>query len=204
MISRWVRTWYSKVLEPFLLFLVRVGITANMLTIASLILVIIAAVLLVLDNKIWGACILMLGAFLDGIDGELARVSRVKSPLGAFLDSICDHCGDFTIYLGLLFGYIGNHAYLEILLIFVAMFASVFGSHVRSRAHIAEIDTKTVGFFTRFERIFLLFICIVIGNVTIALWGLAIFNSLSAVQRVMYTIQAYKKRESFARGEETI
>src|SRR6266540_800885 len=103
MISRWVRTWYSAVLNPFLRFLAQLGITANMLTIASLLIVVIAGILLAFGKTILGAWILMLGAFLDGIDGELARVRGVKSKFGGFLDSICDHCGDFAIYLGLLF-----------------------------------------------------------------------------------------------------
>lgn len=204
MISYWVRTWYSAILDPFLRYFVRLGLTANMLTIASLIVVIIAGVLLAFGETAWGGAILMLGGFLDGIDGPLARVSGVKSSFGGLLDSICDHCGDFAIYLGLLFLAIKEHATLEITLIFVAMFASVFGSHVRSRAGMVAIDTKTIGLFTRFERIFLLFICLLIGKVTIALWGLAIFNSFSAVQRVLYTIQAYRNHKAYVQGRETL
>src|SRR6266545_6233803 len=202
MIAKWVRTWDSALLEPFLRFLARLGITANMLTIASLLIVVMAGILLAFDKMIWGAWILMLGAFLDGIDGELARVSIAKSSFGGFLDSICDHCGDFAIYLGLLIPAIRSHALVEILLIFVAMFASVFGSHVRSRAGMVAIDTKTVGIFTRFERIFLLFICILLGKVTIALWGLAIFNSFSALQRVIYAIRAYRYDKDYIRSHE--
>ncbi len=204
MIARWVRTWDGALLEPFLRFIARLGITANILTVASLLIVVTAGILLAFDKMFWGAWILMLGAFLDGIDGGLAQVSNAKSPFGAFLDSICDHCGDFAIYLGLLFAYIRSDATLEIILIFVAMFASVFGSHVRSRAGMAAIDTRTIGLFTRFERIFLLFICILIEKVTIALWGLAIFNSFSALQRVMYTIRAYGKDKNIVLNQETL
>ena len=204
MVSRWVRIWYGNVLNPFLTFLARRGITANMLTLISLVLITMAGILLAFGKTVWGAWILMLGAFLDGIDGELARVSGAKSPFGGFLDSICDHCGDFAIYLGLLFLYIGNHAVAEIILLFVAMFASVFGSHVRSRASAVAIDAKTIGIFTRFERIFLLFICILMDRIIIALWGLAVFNSFSAFQRVIYTINAYRKHENIVQGQETL
>lgn len=204
MISRWVRTWHDALLEPFLSVLMRLGITANLLTILSLILVAVAGILLAFGNPIWGASILMLGGFLDGIDGSLARFTGDKSPFGGFLDSVCDHCGDFAIYLGLLAASVRRNDSAEILLLFVAMFASVFGSHVRSRAGMMELDTKTVGLFTRFERIFLLFICILLGKITIALWGLAIFNSFSAVQRVIYTIRAYHQRETYIQGRETL
>ena len=204
MISQWVRTWYSKVVDPFLEVLARLDVTANMLTLASMLIIMMAGVLLAVGKPILGACVLMFGAFLDGIDGELARVSGVKSSFGGFLDSICDHIGDFTIYLGLLIPYLQKNAFVEIILIFVAMFASVFGSHVRSRAGVVAIDTKTIGIFTRFERIFLLFICILIGKVIIALWGLAIFNSFSALQRVIYTMQAYRKQNITVQSAETL
>jgi phosphatidylglycerophosphate synthase len=204
MISQWVRTWYGKVLNPFLEILVWLGITANMLTVISMLIMILAGILFALAQPIVGAGVLMFGGFLDGIDGALARVSRTRSPFGAFLDSICDHCGDFAVYVGLLIPYIRSHASVEVILIFVAMFASVFGSHVRSRAGMLAIDTKTIGLFTRFERIFLLFICLLIGKVTIALWGLAIFNSVSALQRVVHTIQVYQKHEVVAQNAETL
>lgn len=204
MISQWVRTWYRKVVDPFLKILAGFGVTANMLTIASTLIIIVAGILLSLGELIIGACVLMLGAFLDGIDGQLARLSGNNSSLGGFLDSICDHIGDFAIYLGLLIPYLHRDAFVEIILIFVAMFASVFGSHVRSRAGMVAIDTKAIGIFTRFERIFLLFLCLLTGKVVIALWGLAVFNSLSALQRVIYTVQAYRKQNSTMQNVKTL
>jgi phosphatidylglycerophosphate synthase len=204
MISHWVRTWYSKVLNPFLEILVWLGITANMLTIFSMLTIILAGVLIALDQPIFGACMLILGGFLDGIDGALARLNRVRSPFGAFLDSICDHCGDFAVYLGLLISSIRSVSLVEVVLIFVAMFFSVFGSHVRSRAGMMAIDTKMVGIFTRFERIVLLFICLLLGQVTIALWALAIFNTFSALQRVFYTIHAYQAQRAVIQNPETL
>jgi phosphatidylglycerophosphate synthase len=204
MISHWVRTWYSKVLNPFLEILVWLGISANMITVTSMLIIIMAGILFAIDQPTVGACVLLLGGFFDGIDGALARLNRVRSPFGAFLDSICDHCGDFAVYLGLLISSIRSYSVAEIILIFVAMFASVFGSHVRSRAGLIAIETKTIGIFTRFERIFLLFICILLGKVSIALWGLAIFNTLSALQRVVYTIRAYQAQRTVVQNPETL
>jgi phosphatidylglycerophosphate synthase len=171
------------------------GITANALTVASLIVVTIAGILFAFGKIILGAWILLFGGFLDGIDGELARITRIKSPFGGFLDSICDHCGDFAMYSGLLVLFMKSDAFGEVFLLFVALFASLFGSHVRSRAGMVGIDTKTIGVFTRCERIFILFFGILIGKVTIALWILAILNSFSALQRVIYTIDASRNQE---------
>jgi phosphatidylglycerophosphate synthase len=190
MLSRWIRTWYGKVLRPLFNLLLQLGITANTLTIASLIIVTSAGISFAYGQRILAAWLLLLGALLDGIDGELARVGGHESSFGAFLDSVCDHCSDFAIYMGLLWIYLKSDSYLEVILIFVAMFSSVFGSHVRSRAGMMGIDTKTIGFFTRFERLIILIIGMFIGKVTIALWGLAVFNSLSAIQRVIHIVRA--------------
>jgi len=193
MLSRWIRTWYSALLKPFLTFIAQLGITANMLTVASLFVAIAAGILLGFNKLILGAWVLLCAGFLDGIDGELARVTGIKSAFGGFLDSICDHCGDFAIYLGLLLLYLQSNAVVEIILIFVALFASVFGSHVRSRAGMVGIDTKIIGIFTRGERIFTLVVGLLIGQETLALWALAILNGFSALQRVIHTIRVTRK-----------
>src|SRR5436190_83183 len=153
MLSRWIRTWYGKVLRPLLAFIAQLGITPDALTISGLVLVTLAGLLFALGQTTVGVGVLLVGAFLDGIDGALAQMTGLESPLGAFLDSICDHAGDFAIYVGLLWPYLKSNAQLEVLLLFIALFGSVFGSHVRSRASMVGIDTKTIGVFTRFERI---------------------------------------------------
>lgn len=204
MLSRWIRTWYGKLLRPFFVFLARLGIRANHLTFASLVIVIAAGLLFAFDKAILGAWILLLGGFLDGIDGELARLTDDKSAFGAFLDSICDHCGDFAVYSGLLWFYLKSNSPQEVFLIFVALFASVFGSHVRSRAGMVGIDVKTVGLFTRCERIFILFFGIVFNQTLIALWVLAILNSFSALQRVAYIIRTTQKHESNLQSQVSI
>ena len=196
MLSRWIRTWYGAVVRPSLRLLARIGITANMLTVASLLVAIVAGILFAYDRSIQGAWILLFAGFLDGIDGELARIQNIRSPFGGFLDSICDHLGDFAVYAGLLLPALRRTAGQEVVLIFIAMFASVFSSHIRSRAGMVGIDTKAVGIFTRCERIFILVIGMLIGREILAVWALAVFNSLSALQRVIYTIQASRKNNA--------
>ncbi len=203
MLSRWVRTWHSAVLRPLLEFITPLGITANMLTIAGLGAVIVAGVLFALGQTIAGAGLLVLGGLLDSLDGELSRMSDTSSPFGGFLDSICDHCGDFAMYLGLLLLYLRSNAITEIILIFIAFFASLFGSHVRSRAGMVGINTKTIGIFTRAERTLVLVIGILIVKINIALWILAIFNSLSALQRVIYTIRNFHQSKETLQRQET-
>ncbi len=198
MLSRWVRTWYGRSLKPFLLLLASFGITPTMLTISSLLLILVSSFVLSQNHLIMGAIFLLLGGLLDGIDGELARVTNHATKFGAFLDSLCDHSGDFALSLGLLWLYLNKRASTEVVLIFVALFGSMFGSLVRSRASMVGIETKDIGLVTRFERILLLLVGLFTHWITAALWMLAVLNNLAAFQRVISVLRVslLQKRES--------
>ena len=197
MLSRWVRTWYGRSLKPFLLLLASFGITPTMLTISSLLLMLVSGFVLSQNHLIMGAIFLLLGGLLDGIDGELARVTNHATKFGAFLDSLCDHSGDFALSLGLLWLYLNKRASTEVVLIFVALFGSMFGSLVRSRASMVGIETKDIGLVTRFERILLLLVGLFTHWITADLWMLAVLNNLAAFQRVISVLRVslLQKRE---------
>src|SRR6266498_3668176 len=99
MISRWIRTWHTTALAPLLRLLASLGVTPNGLTVASWVLVVLAAILLAGGYRVAGALVLLAGGLLDGLDGELARVLKIASPFGGFLDSITDHAGDMAVHL---------------------------------------------------------------------------------------------------------
>src|SRR5207245_1580966 len=160
-----------------------------MLTVTSLILIIISGLFLSQNHMIVGGIFLLLGGLLDGIDGELARATNRTTNFGAFLDSICDHTGDFALGLGLLWLYLSRGAATEVVLIFIALFGSMLGSQGRSRATMVGIATKEVGLVTRFERILILIIGVFTDQVTIALWILAVLNSIAALQRIIFVLR---------------
>jgi phosphatidylglycerophosphate synthase len=139
---------------------------------------------------ILGGAMLIIGGILDSLDGELARIKNHETRFGAFLDSISDHVGDFAVYLGLLWLYMHSNSRMEILLVFFALFGSMLGSQIRSRAGMIGIDTKTIGLFTRFERIVVMVIGLFVNEMVIALWVLAIMNNFSALQRMVFTARA--------------
>ena len=196
MLSRWVRTWYGRLLQPFLLLLASFGITPNMLTISSLLLISMSGFILSQNHMIIGGMFVLLGGLLDGIDGELARITNRTSKLGAFLDSICDHSGDFALSLGLLWLYLSSKASTEVVLIFVALFGSMLGSQVRSRAGMVGIETRDIGLVTRFERILLWTIGLFTAHLPIALWALAVLNNGAALQRVAYVVKHASGRQA--------
>jgi phosphatidylglycerophosphate synthase len=190
MLSRWVRTWDHKIFRPFLFFLIRLGITPNRVTVASLITISISGLMLAQGRLVLGGLVLICGLCLDSLDGKLARVLHRETRLGAFLDSISDHFGDFAVYLGLLLLYLSRDARLEIIVLFLALFGSLLSSQMRSRAAMVGINTKTAGPFTRFERMLVLLVGLFMEQVFAALCILAVMNIFSAMQQLVWVVQA--------------
>ncbi len=197
MISRWLRT-YMHVLRPLLLFLARLGFTPNLLTLISFAAIVISGLLLAERHWTLGGAVLLFGALLDAVDGELARVLKRENPMGGLLDSLADHCGDLAVFLGLLWHYLAAQSPGQVILIFTALFGSMLGSQIRSRAGMMGIETKKIGVFTRFERMLILVIGLFSGYVTAALWVLAVLNNFSAAQRVVYVIRMPFSSEKLA------
>jgi phosphatidylglycerophosphate synthase len=136
------------------------------------------------------------GGFVDGIDGELARQTGLMTPFGGFLDSICDHCGDYAFSLGLIWFYLNRQAQTEVILVIMALFGSMLGSQVRSRAGMLGLDTRDVGIVTRFERMALWIIGIATAHLSIVLWVLAVLNNLAALQRVALVVKRVSDRSA--------
>ena len=187
------------VLRPMLLFMARLGITPNLLTLASLLSIIASGVILARDARIAGGIVFLFGSLLDAVDGELARVLKRDSPWGGLFDSLSDHCGDMAVSLGLLWSFLGARSFGAVVLVFMALFGSMLGSHVRSRAAMAGIETKNVGLFTRFERNLILIVGLFSGFLTAALWVLAVMNNVSAAQRIIHVARIPLTPEKFAR-----
>jgi CDP-diacylglycerol--glycerol-3-phosphate 3-phosphatidyltransferase len=186
MLARLLRRWTPDLLRPFVRLLMRAGVTPNQLTLAGLALGVAAGVFIALGLLIAAALVLLLSGFLDALDGELARQSGAATPFGGFLDSIADHYGDLAVYLGIAWHLLDSGDPLPLLLVFVAMFGSLIGSQIRSRAGMLGLDTKDVGFFTRAERILVFVLGLLTGLLTPAVAILALAHNLSALQRLAY------------------
>jgi len=186
MLSRLLRIWSPDLLRPIIRLLMRARITPNQLTLAGLVLAIIAGVLAAIGSLSLAALVLLLSGFLDALDGELARQSDSQTPFGAFLDSISDHYGDFAVYLGIAWQMQRSGEHATVLLTLVAMFGSLVGSQIRSRAGMMGLDTKDVGIFTRAERIIVFVLGLLTGFLMPAIALLAFANNLSALQRLRH------------------
>lgn len=188
MLSRWLRRWSPRILGPLVAALARLGVSPNQVTLAGLAAAWISGALIVMDRPILAGVVILASGLLDAIDGELARASGREMPLGAFLDSVADHYGDVAIYLGIAWVGIADGEPFLVFFVLLAMFGSIAGSHIRSRAGMLGIETKDVGLFTRAERILVLAFGLLTGLLVPALVVLAAGNNLTALQRLAHVI----------------
>ena len=88
-----------RLLRPIALGLVTFGVRADQVTITGFLVGIVALPLLASEQYIWALVFILLNRLLDGIDGELARLT-ITTDRGAFLDIALDFVFYALIPLG--------------------------------------------------------------------------------------------------------
>ncbi|GGO18357.1 hypothetical protein GCM10010116_36990 [Microbispora rosea subsp. aerata] len=100
-----VSSWSRHLIRPA----ARLGLTPNTVTGISVAFAAIAAVWFSDGHRaglVVGAVALYLSFVFDCLDGQLARYTRRFSPLGSWLDAICDRFKEYLVYVGLAAGYV--------------------------------------------------------------------------------------------------
>jgi CDP-diacylglycerol--glycerol-3-phosphate 3-phosphatidyltransferase len=95
---------FQGLLRPSVLWLARVGVSANHVTVAALVLsFFVGGSIALYPNSRWPLLIVPVALFvrmaLNAIDGMLAREHAMKSSLGAILNELGDVLSDAAIYL---------------------------------------------------------------------------------------------------------
>ena len=185
--SEWARTWGGKIAAPVARVLERLGLTPNGVTLFGLALNFGVAVVLALGYTAWGGWLLLLAGAFDALDGALARQMNRKTRFGGFLDSTCDRYAEAAIFLGLMIPFLraGPQGQMQVILIFVTLVGSILVSYTRARAEGLGLDCK-VGLLTRLERFLIMAAALILNQVTLALWFLAVLTHFTALQRIAY------------------
>ncbi|RME99933.1 MAG: CDP-alcohol phosphatidyltransferase family protein [Chloroflexi bacterium] len=186
MFSEYVRKYSRKFLEPLARLISATNISPNVITVIGFLLMVGVAFVLAWGYFLLGGILITGFAIFDAIDGTLARMMGRTSRFGAFLDSTLDRFAEAVIFLGLFIHFLSQGQNLELILIYATVVGSLMVSYARARAEGIGVALKD-GWFTRFERIFVLVIGLLFNQVTIALWVLAIFTNFTAFQR-MYLV----------------
>jgi CDP-diacylglycerol--glycerol-3-phosphate 3-phosphatidyltransferase len=185
--SEWARTWGEKITRPVARVLERLGLTPNAATLLGLALNFGVAVVLALGYTTWGGWLLLLAGAFDALDGALARQMNRKTRFGGFLDSTCDRYAEAAIFLGLMIPFLrsGSQGQMQVILIFVTLVGSILISYTRARAEGLGLECK-VGLLTRLERFLIMAAALILNQVTLALWLLAVLTHFTALQRIAY------------------
>ncbi|MBM4466787.1 MAG: CDP-alcohol phosphatidyltransferase family protein [Chloroflexi bacterium] len=183
------RKQFGGFLEPIVRLIGRTGVSPNVVTLIGTVLNLGVAWILAQGHLRIGGLLVPLVSLFDAVDGTLARLTGKRSRFGAFLDSIMDRFSEAIVYLGLLFYYTRSGARQEILLIYATIVGSLMVSYARARAEGLGLDCK-VGLLTRLERVIILTIALILNQMTIALWVLAILTNFTALQRMYHVWRA--------------
>lgn len=184
MVSDFGRRLLAEPLTRLANWLVRFGVTPDMLTYVGFTLAIVTAVTLGAGFLRWGGIIMIIAALFDTLDGAVARETGQISRFGAFLDSTMDRYSESVVFVGLAYYYSASvESRMELVLVFVAIVGSLMVSYTRARAEGLDIECK-VGILQRPERIILLAIGLLTGWMLPVLWILALLANFTAVQRI--------------------
>lgn len=165
--------------------LAKAGITPNALTCFGFAMTLAVAWVLSSGRFFLGGFLVLLAGAFDFLDGALARATGRSTKFGAFLDSTLDRFSDAALFLGLLAFYASQGSYHQIVLIGAALMGSLVTSYTRARAEALGLKEE-VGIFTRTERIILLAIGLIVNQMIVVLWIIAVLSNLTALQRVYH------------------
>ena len=152
------------VINPFVRFMIKIGITPNIVTTIGLLGNLAAAAIFAWAGytatyfnhrfglvTIAGAVIIIFSLF-DMLDGQVARLGNMTSRFGALYDSVLDRYCELLTLGGIAYYMFCTGHQIGALITFLAMVGSVMVSYVRARAEGLDIECK-VGFMQRPERV---------------------------------------------------
>ena len=165
------------------------GLTPNKVTIAGGFLSLGAGYLAGRGHLTGAGALVVASGALDLVDGTLARLTGRKTRFGAVLDSTIDRLGEAAVLFGLLALYSGLGDTSKVLLVFATMVGSVLTSYIKARAEGVGIECN-VGILTRGERVVIMALGLLLGQVPAALWTLALLSYVTAGQRLLQVKRA--------------
>jgi len=171
--------------ERFGLLLHKAGVSADLITVAGLVIAFFSGVFSFKGLFFWAGALLLLSGLLDLLDGAVARASKKTGVFGGIFDSSLDRYGDAFAFGGvaLFYAHIGNVVFTALAL--SALVGSFATSYVRARAE-CVLPSCRVGYWERGERLVYLSLGLITGNLPMALWVLGTMTHATVLYRLAY------------------
>jgi CDP-diacylglycerol--glycerol-3-phosphate 3-phosphatidyltransferase len=199
------RTPVDRGLAPIGASLRRAGVTADIITVAGIVMASAAAVAIGAGHLRLGLLLLILTGIPDALDGAVAKASGTSSTRGAFFDSVSDRLTDALLFGGVAW-YLASTEPGRIMMLPVAlMAAAMLVSYQRAKAESLGFTAKG-GLMERAERFIALGFGLLFSNLLIAvLWVMFVLTAFTAIQRFVKVWrqasgkQPVRRRETFTR-----
>jgi phosphatidylglycerophosphate synthase len=164
-----------KVINPFVRFLIKLGLTPNAVTTIGLVLNIGVAVIFIVGAERsnrgdlsyvgWAGALVLFAGIFDMLDGQVARLGKMSSTFGAMYDSVLDRYSEMVMFLGICYYLVAHHYFLSSLFAFIALIGSMMVSYTRARAEGLGVECKG-GLMQRPERVVLVGLSAIACGVT--------------------------------------
>ena len=192
MLNRFARALFTRIFTPTAGFLVRRGVSPDVVTLIGTLGVVVGALAFFPRGEFfWGTIVITLFVFSDLVDGTMARMTERSSRWGAWLDSTLDRVGDAAVFGGIAMWFAGDGD--DLLLTGLALYCLATGgvvSYARARAEGLGM-TANVGITERADRLVAILVCTGLDGLgvpyvqALALWFLAIGSTVTIGQRAL-------------------
>jgi CDP-diacylglycerol--glycerol-3-phosphate 3-phosphatidyltransferase len=191
MLANLARAWGARIIEPVARFLGSMGMSPNAVTVLGFFLTVAVAGVLASGHLLLAGLLLIATLAFDAVDGALARLQGQTTRFGAFLDSTLDRWAEVALFTAIVWVYLRSDNDIAVMLAVLALSMSLLVSYTRARAEGIGLECKE-GILTRFERLVILILGLIAGQLSWALAVIAALAGITAVQRILVTWRGAK------------
>jgi len=198
MLQRSLRDPVARIIQPFVRFLVRIGVTANIISTVGGLGSTFAALYFFSRGEFFvGVLAVTFFVLFDLFDGAVARSTKSGgSKWGALLDSTLDRISDAAIFIGGLLFFLKTSDSLAAIFL-IAATASFLVSYIKARAESLSIECDG-GIAERSERLLIVLVAYGLHGLglnyamAIGMWLVAILSIITVLQRMFIVYKAVK------------
>jgi phosphatidylglycerophosphate synthase len=169
----------------------------------------------IVPSLVVGGALVELNSIVDGVDGDLARERGMSSDEGAVFDAVLDRYADIVILAGITYPLMGEKSNTELFpgspvslalsqnIVFITFVLAVIGcfmvSYSRARLEAANLfsSERHIHFgATRDVRLFIIFICSLLGYTFLAILLVALAGNLTVLLRLSSIVQSEEPDEA--------
>jgi CDP-diacylglycerol--glycerol-3-phosphate 3-phosphatidyltransferase len=191
-LNRFARALFTRIFTPTAAFLVRRGVSPDVVTLIGTAGVAAGALVFFPRGEFfWGTIVITCFVFSDLVDGTMARMTERSSRWGAWLDSTLDRVGDAAVFGGIALWYAGRgDDQLMVALCLYCLATGAIVSYARARAEGLGM-TANVGVTERADRLVAILVATGFDGLGVpyvqaaALWLLAVGSTVTIAQRAL-------------------